>query len=195
MERKANNLFAMYVQLYYNDALSSVYFNDTDQQGFNACYLVKKHIQGDYGIKEGCWDGIHIVVCNMREAPKVSYKVISTVMMSLCLDKPAIGKMELTGSSSKQAQDTVTMPDNLGTSAAMMDHDMFHISNIGRMIEHNEGLLRGELTDIYVNKQRNITNTGRLIEEFMTKDQKQKFQMEMAAAAQDKPAQKEEIYK
>ena len=30
MEQKANELFATYVRLYYDHAISSVYFNDTD---------------------------------------------------------------------------------------------------------------------------------------------------------------------
>jgi len=44
MEKKANELFTMYVKLYYDFALSSVYFNDTEEPGFNACYLIKKEI-------------------------------------------------------------------------------------------------------------------------------------------------------
>jgi len=40
MEQKANDIFQAYVHLYYDFATSSVYFNDTDTQGFNACFLV-----------------------------------------------------------------------------------------------------------------------------------------------------------
>lgn len=83
LEQRANDLFATYVHLYYDYAISSVYFNDTDTQGFNACFLVKKEMAGENEIKEGCWDAIHVVVCNMKEAPKVSYRVISTVMVSV----------------------------------------------------------------------------------------------------------------
>ena len=56
-----------------------------------------------------------------------------------------------------------------------MDLDTFHISRIGKLIEHNEGNLRELVAQIYVTKQRNITNTGRLIEEYMSKDEKTKF--------------------
>ena len=44
LEQKANDLFSLYVQRYYDYALSSVYFNDTDGAGFNACFLVKKQM-------------------------------------------------------------------------------------------------------------------------------------------------------
>lgn len=39
-------------------------------------------------VKSGTWDAIHIAVCNMKEVPKVSYKVISTVMISLEMNRP-----------------------------------------------------------------------------------------------------------
>jgi hypothetical protein len=120
------------------------------------------------------WDAIHIVVCNMREAPKVSYKVISTALLSLELKSEAVGKLNITGSSSKQLSETLTLPADLGTSTGM-DPDMFHISTIGRLIEQNEDQLRADVTEIYVNKQRHITNTGRLLEEWMTQDEKSKF--------------------
>ena len=76
-------MFATYVHLYYDYAVSSVYFNDTDSQGFNACFLVKKEMAGENDVKSGCWDAIHVVACNMKEAPKVSYRVISTVMVTV----------------------------------------------------------------------------------------------------------------
>lgn len=87
LEQKANEVFATYVQLYYDYATSSVYFNDTDTQGFNACFLVQKIMDQTNEVKSGTWDAIHIVTCNMKEAPKVTYKVISTVMISLEMQK------------------------------------------------------------------------------------------------------------
>jgi len=35
------------------------------------------------GFKSGNWDAIHVVACNMKENPKVSYRVISTVMVTV----------------------------------------------------------------------------------------------------------------
>ena len=71
------------MHLYYDYATSSVYFNDTDTQGFNACFLVQKIMDSSSEVKSGTWDAIHVVICNMKEAPKVKYQVISTVMISL----------------------------------------------------------------------------------------------------------------
>jgi capping protein beta len=43
MEQKANDVFARYAKLYYdNNFLTSVFFFDTDNNGFGSCWLVKK---------------------------------------------------------------------------------------------------------------------------------------------------------
>jgi len=53
---------------------------------------------------------------------------------------------------------------------------------IGAIIESNEKELRSEMADQYVNKQRQITNTGRLLEGSMqTQMQKDRFAQELAA--------------
>ena len=143
LEQKANDLFATYVKLYYDYATSSVYFNDTDTQGFNACFLVKKEMAGEKDIKQGCWDAIHVVACNMKEAPKVSYRVISTVMVTVEAESKSIGSMDIAGSSAKSTQETHTLPQNFGT--ADCDPDMYHLGIIGRMIESNEETLRNNV--------------------------------------------------
>jgi hypothetical protein len=43
MEQKANDVFARYAKLYYDSNFhTSVYFFDTDDNGFGSCWLVKK---------------------------------------------------------------------------------------------------------------------------------------------------------
>lgn len=43
------------------------------------------------------------------------------------------------------------LPVDFGTK---IDADTFHLRVIGKMIESNEGLLRTEVTENYINKQR-----------------------------------------
>lgn len=57
--------------------------------------------------------------------------------------------------------------------------DEFHLANIGRLIEDNENEIRSEMDGIYINKTKQIINTGRLREEYMTKDEKMNFQSEL----------------
>lgn len=42
IEQKANDVFQRYATLYFDSAITSVYFFDTDYEGFGACFLVKK---------------------------------------------------------------------------------------------------------------------------------------------------------
>jgi len=129
-------------------------------------------------VKSGTWDAIHVVICNMKELPKVKYQVISTVMVSLEMEQAnGVGSMQIHGSSSKQALEYATLPENFKPGE---DADLFHLERIGKLIESNEDLLRQNVQDSYVNKQRQITNTGRLMEEYMTHHEKARFQ-ELAA--------------
>ena len=150
-------MFATYVKLYYDFAFSSVYFVDTEHAGFNACFLVKKAVAGLKEVRDGCWDGIHVVACDMSTAGQAKYRVISTVMISVESESADIGTMSIHGSSSKTREETFALPVD-----SKSDLDQFHLRNIGKMIETNEGTLREEVTEHYVGKQRQITNTGRL---------------------------------
>lgn len=48
--------------LYYDSsAISSVYFVDTDGNGFNGSFLVKKELKGEQKLKYGGVDAIHVV--------------------------------------------------------------------------------------------------------------------------------------
>ena len=137
-------------------------------------------MEGEKGINKGNWDAIHIVACNMKENPKVSYRVISTVMVTVDADSDKLGKMDIAGSSAKSTQEQHTLPDNFGSKDC--DPDMFHLSIIGRIIEANEEVLRNNVQEAYITKNREITNTGRLLEQYMSKDEKRAFQEELAAA-------------
>lgn len=103
-------------------------------------------------VKSGTWDAIHVVNCKMKEAPKVQYQVISTVMISLEMHQPnGVGEMQIHGSSSERAIESTALPENFGNGT---DPDMFHIERIGKMIEKNEGTLRQTVQGQYVSKQR-----------------------------------------
>lgn len=50
-----------------------------------------------------------------------------------------------------------------------------HIAFIGRMIETNETEIRSELKGVFINKSKQIINTGRLRDEYMTPEEKGEF--------------------
>ena len=57
-----------------------------------------------------------------------------------------------------------------------------HLAQIGRIIEQNETDIRQELNIIFINKSKQIINTGRLRDEYMTPQEKGAFQQELFAA-------------
>lgn len=187
LEQKMNDVFAQYVKLYYDYAISSVYLANAADSGFNACFLVKKELQEVQQIKHGNWDGIHIVNCTLNEeTKKATYRITSTVMITMDSSFEDIGQMSLAGSCAKTAEQSVNLPSDFGTNP-----DSFHIRIIGKMVESNESLLRTEVTDNYINKQRQIINSGRLVDEYMDAAQKSKFYEELQAA-QSKMASKDQ---
>lgn len=68
LEQKANETFQLYVRMYYDEALSSCYINDTEEPGFKAAFLVKKQMDNEGGVDKGNWDAIHIVICKLKDA-------------------------------------------------------------------------------------------------------------------------------
>lgn len=93
MEQKANDVFERYAKLYYdNNYFTSVYFFDTDDNGFGSCWLIKKSkfrlnvvifvdMPNDKGEQDSSWDAIHVVKTNVDAQQKAKYKVNSTVFL------------------------------------------------------------------------------------------------------------------
>jgi predicted metal-binding protein len=178
LEQKANNVFEQYVKLYYDFAISSVYFADTPEPGFNASFLIKKELQDVGNIQFGNWDGIHIVSCTIADN-KCSYRVISTVMITMETNDAVLGKMSIAGSCAKSSEQTVACPADFSTNS-----DMFHIKIIGKMIEANETILRQEVTDTYINRQRAIINSERNAADHKSDADKEAFLKGLQAAQQ-----------
>lgn len=87
----------------------------------------------------------------------------------------SFGNLEIAGNLSRTKDETFNFE-------AKAFGDEFHIGNIGRLIEANETEIRQEMDSIYINKTKQIVNTGRLKEEYMTRDEKLNFQAELTAA-------------
>jgi hypothetical protein len=179
LEQKFNDIFGRYVGLYFDQGsvMSSVYLFDTTVAGFGGCFLVKKEIQGGT-VKIGTWDSIHVVSVDLEKHDgKARYSVTSTVFLKMISqNENSYGNLEIAGNLTRRREDTVPLD------ARLKNTDEFHISNIGRLLEANETEIRQEMDAIYINKTRQIVNTGRLKEEYMTRDEKLNFQNELAAA-------------
>ena len=90
---------------------------------------------------------------------------------------PSYGDLEISGNLSRSVISPINDSVQKETQANMdaKSGDDFHLANIGRLREDNETEIRSEMDGIYINKTKQIINTGRLREEYMTKDEKLNF--------------------
>jgi len=145
LEIKANQAFDAYRDMYYEGGISSVYLWDLDH-GFAGAILIKK--AGDASSKiKGCWDSIHVIeVQEKSNGRNAHYKLTSTIMLWLHMNKPASGNMNLGGSLTRQTNKDAPLSDSNP-----------HISNIGRLVEEMENKMRNTLNEIYFGKTRDIS--------------------------------------
>ncbi len=92
-------------------------------------------------VKGGCWDSIHVVeVIDNKKDGKATYKLTTTVMLSMVIDKDAVGEANLSGSLTRQKE----------SASKVDDKENSHICNIGRMIEDMETNIRTRLDELYI---------------------------------------------
>jgi len=102
MEVEANDLFDAYRELYFEaGSTSSVYLWDLES-GFAGCFLIKKRVQGNEFVKDGCWDSIHIVEATEEGPGKATYKLTTTVILHMGVDREEVGNTTLSGTLTRQ---------------------------------------------------------------------------------------------
>lgn len=154
LENEANEVFAVYLDQYYEGGISSVYmWEDDDNEGFVACFLIKKDGsktgQGRRGcLQEGAWEAIHVIEVGPEEEGISHYCLTSTIMLSLTTNNESAGTFNLSGSIRRQMNMDLVVADG-------------HLCNMGRMIEEMEGKLRNSLDQVYFGKTKEMVCTLR----------------------------------
>lgn len=154
LEIEANDVFAVYRDQYYEGGISSVYmWEDEDNEGFVACFLIKKDGsktgQGRRGyLQEGGWDAIHVIQVGPEDETMAHYCLTSTVMLSLTTNDESSGNFNLSGSIRRQMNMDLAVTDG-------------HLCNMGKMIEEMESKLRNSLDQVYFGKTREMVCTLR----------------------------------
>ncbi|GKA48486.1 probable F-actin-capping protein subunit beta, partial [Tanacetum coccineum] len=149
LEIEANEVFTVYRDQYYEGGVSSVYlWEDDDQEGFSACFLIKKdgskYAHGRRGyLNEGGWDAIHVIEVGPEQEGIANYCLTSTVMLSMTTDHETSGTFSLLGSIRRQMKADLSVADG-------------HLCNMGKMIEELEGKLRYSLDQVYFGKTKEM---------------------------------------
>ncbi|CAN1220792.1 Probable F-actin-capping protein subunit beta [Linum grandiflorum] len=137
---------------YYEGGISSVYLWEDNNEGFVACFLIKKdgartaHGRRGY-LQEGLWEAIHVIEVGPQDEI-TRYCLTSTVMLSLTTDKESSGTFKLSGSLRRQMKMDLPLTDG-------------HLCNMGKMIEEMEGKLRNSLDQVYFGKTKEMVCTLR----------------------------------
>jgi len=153
MEVEANDLFDTYRKLYFETGVSSVYFFDTnedeDNGSYGACFLIHKDVDASKNLKKGWWDSIHVFDVTPEGKGQFSYKLTTTVMVSMVLKGAGLGNVDLSGSMTKQEKKSHPIKAN---------GERTHIMNLGKMLEAMELRIRNSIEGIYIQKTREVVN-------------------------------------
>ena len=106
---------------------------------------------GDSKTLKANWDAIHVVEVKEGKGT-ASYKLTSTIMVSIDTSSKATGKISLAGSVTRQQE-----------TSSPFDKKNNHILNIGRAIEGMENKLRQLINVIYFSKTLDVVNVVRQI--------------------------------
>ncbi|KAG8371358.1 hypothetical protein BUALT_Bualt13G0079400 [Buddleja alternifolia] len=153
LEIEANDVFTIYRDQYYEGGFSSVYMWENENEGFVACFLIKKDgsktAQGRRGyLQEGAWDAIHVIEVGPEEEGTARYCLTSAVMLSLTTNDESSGTFNLSGSIRRQMNMELSIAEG-------------HLCNMGRMIEEMESKLRNSLDQVYFGKTKEMVCTLR----------------------------------
>ncbi|CUS23234.1 LAQU0S09e00144g1_1 [Lachancea quebecensis] len=153
MEVLANDSFDIYRDLYYEGGVSSVYLWDLSDgtsadeapNDFAGVVLLKK---GENS--RSSWDAIHVfeVLQEGGTQGQVSYRITTTIILHLNSEK----KMTLAGNLTRQTERSFVPPGHPSLEQA----GIWHVSNLGSVIEEVESQMRNQLEVVYFEKTKDI---------------------------------------
>jgi len=150
LEIKANAIFDVYRNLYFQGGLSSVYFFETEEgntDAWGACFLIHKDVPETKSLRAGFWDSTHVFDFKTDSPGQYTYQLTSSVMVSMQIQDESVGTVDLSGTMSKQKS----------KSCSHSPGDT-HITVMGRMIEETELEMRNDMESLYIQKTREVVN-------------------------------------
>lgn len=93
----------------------------------------------------GTWDSIHVI--EISSGSPATYKLTSTIMLSIETETEQTGRVSLAGNLTRQEESKFSVAN-----------PQSHISNMGRMIENMENKLRSTIETIYFGKTKDIVS-------------------------------------
>ena len=108
---------------------------------------IKKEVMEPQRHVSHCWDSIHVIEVVPKDGNKqATYKLTTTVMLTMTTSKGNAGNVNLSGS--PPARDASRLIDG--------GDDANHVINMGKLIEAMELDLRNQLDQLYIQKTRGL---------------------------------------
>ncbi|WBW73711.1 F-actin capping protein beta subunit Acp2 [Schizosaccharomyces osmophilus] len=149
LESDLNEAMRVYLDLYYEGGVSSVYLWDQDDSYAGAVLIKKASSSGSCG-----WDSIHVFEClPTSETDVFDYRLTSTIILYLGSDQHSSlvsGALNLSGHLTRQTSQRMPASEQDG-----------EVGNIGRLVEEMETRMRNFLQEVYFDKTRDIINQTR----------------------------------
>jgi capping protein beta len=180
LEIEANNVFEIYRHQYFEGGVSSVYMWDMDD-GFAACFCIRKDAEGAKDLKDfkGSWSSVHVFEVTPNKKAKVkdsfTYRLTSTVLVSMPLDIGGLGEIDLSGSITKQRTKEAALK-------TIADNKESHVEIMGPMLEELELDLRNTIEGVYFQKTKEIINGMRVTDAEVKKQERKMAGMAKQAA-------------
>jgi len=116
-----------------------------------ADFLILATASPQGGSSEGVWDSIHVFEASERGRTS-SYRLTSTVILSLATKGSLLGELDLSGNMTRQLEQDLPV-----------ENDESHIANIGRLVEDMELKMRNLLQEVYFGKAKDVVGNLRSI--------------------------------
>jgi len=155
LEIECNKMFETYIASYYGDGVGSVYVWESvhEDAGVAAAFVIHKVSDKKAGFSVAQWDSINI--CEMKsQKSSVSYRVTSTVILSLVIENDLVGSVDLGTTITRQHEQHRRFSEREAPR---------HVMAMGMMIEDLENSIRKDLQRVYLGKLSEILNNIRLV--------------------------------
>lgn len=109
-------------------------------------------MEGNKFVQQGGWDSINVVEVHKEGASQATFKLTTTIILSMGVNKSEVGNTNLSGSLTRQTE----------LRSHSVSEQKPYLATIGRMIEDMENDMRSNLNQLYILKTREVVNALRV---------------------------------
>lgn len=99
-----------YKHLYYGDAIANAYFWDKEDDNFACCFLIKKTVAEEKGVRSGAWSSVNLFDVTFNgEHTEATFKLVTTVIIEVGVTTKKVGDFSIMGNVDKKTSQTIQL--------------------------------------------------------------------------------------